>query len=151
VLLDLRTWLFIGLCIAMLYTVELIQRSVRGARSPVHGRAGETPAVRETRALWVILSIMLLPGLLLTFMNMAISVAQGLPYAPEQISGMLFVLVGWLLALIMMTNVAGLSRFLESAGAVPPLMLIAILGLGDLLLLVSLIETLPAEMISLFP
>jgi hypothetical protein len=33
-----------------------------------------------------------------------------------------------------MTDVVGLSRYLESAGAVTPLTLIAILGLGELTL-----------------
>lgn len=150
-LLDTRLWLLIGLSIAMLFTIEAIEDFIEGAwphmRRPANGWGG----ISRPQTLWVSVALFVLPGLVLTILNLAILVWRGLPYTNMQVLGTIFVVVGWLIFLATTTDLGGIGAYLHETGLVAPLALVLVLALGDLLLLISLIDIFPTNIRSLLP
>ena len=150
-LLDVRLWLLIGLSIAMLFTIEVVEDFAEGdwpqLRRPANGWGSST----GTRTLWVTVAMVMLPGLVLALGNLAILVWRGLPYSGTQIIGSIFVVIGWLGFLAMVSNLAGIGSYVEGTGFVTPVALVVVLVLGDVLLLVSLIDILPTNLGEFLP
>lgn len=150
-LLDARLWLLIGLSIAMLFTIEAIEDYIEGTWPQMRRPPANLGLVGEAKTLWVAVAMFVLPGLVLTIMNLAILVWQDLPYANTQLLGTIFVIVGWLLFLATTINLGGIGSYLEDVGFVAPLALVLVLAIGDLLLLVNLIEIFPRNLNDLLP
>lgn len=148
-LLDTRLWLLIGLSVAMLFTIEAIEEFVDGAWPQMRRPTGGWGAVGQVRPLWVGVAMVVLPGLVLTILNLALLVARDLPYSNVQILGTIFVVVGWLVFLATTTDLLGVGTYLQEVGIVAPLALVVVLLVGDLLLLVSLIDIFPHNLHSL--
>jgi len=111
VLLDPRLWLLIGLSLAMLFTLEAIEEFVEGAWPQMRRPANGWGAVGSTHTMWAAVALFMLPGLVLTILNLAILVANDLPYANAQLLGTIFVVIGsapnfWMSAALV-KNVAG--------------------------------------------
>lgn len=144
-LLDARLWLLAGLSIAMLFTIEAIEEFVEGAwphlRRPAHGSS----ALGQTRTLWIAVAMVVLPGLVLTILNLALLLARDLPYSNTQLLGTIFVVVGWLVFLTTTTDLGGIGSYLQDVGIVAPLALIVVLLIGDLLLLIGLFDIFPTS------
>lgn len=149
--LDSRLWLLIGLSVAMLFTIEAIEDYVEGTwpqmRRPSYGGA----VAGQARALWVAVAMFVLPGLVLTILNLGLVVWRDLPYGNMQLLGTIFVVVGWLLFLATTIDLGGIGTYFEDVGFVAPLSLITILGVGDLLLIVSLLNIFPSSLHGLLP
>jgi hypothetical protein len=151
VLLDARLWLLIGLSIAMLFTIEAIEDYVEGTWPQLRRPPVSTGPIGEARALWIGVALFVLPGLVLTILNLAILVWQDLPYGNTQLLGTIFVIVGWLLFLATTIDLGGIGRYLEGVGFVAPLALVLVLAIGDLLLLVALIDIFPRNVHDFIP
>jgi len=149
VLLDTRLWLLIGLSVAMLFTIEAIEEFVDGAWPQMRRPAGGWGVVGQVRPVWMAVAMAVLPGLVLTILNLALLVARDLPYSNVQILGTIFVVVGWLVFLATTTDLVGIGTYLQEVGIVAPLALVVVLLVGDLLLLVSLVDIFPHNLHSL--
>ncbi|HET7038122.1 MAG TPA: hypothetical protein VFI42_20780 [Thermomicrobiaceae bacterium] len=150
-LLDTRIWILIGLCVAMLFTIEAIEDYVEGTWPQMRRPMSGAGVVGSARALWVAVALFVLPGLVLTILNLAILVWQNLPYANLQLLGTIFVVVGWLLFLATTIDLGGIGAYFEDVGFVAPLSLVLILAIGDLLLLITLIDIFPHNLHTLIP
>ncbi|HUZ02676.1 MAG TPA: hypothetical protein VMU89_20210 [Thermomicrobiaceae bacterium] len=148
-LLDTRLWLLIGLSVAMLFTIEAIEEFVDGAWPQMRRPAGGWGVVGQVRPVWMAVAMAVLPGLVLTILNLALLVARDLPYSNVQILGTIFVVVGWLVFLATTTDLVGIGTYLQEVGIVAPLALVVVLLVGDLLLLVSLVDIFPHNLHSL--
>ncbi|HET9014743.1 MAG TPA: hypothetical protein VFN57_04065 [Thermomicrobiaceae bacterium] len=142
-LLDSRLWLLIGLSVAMLFTIEAIEEFVDGAWPQMRRPAGGSGAAGQVRPLWVGVAMVVLPGLVLTILNLALLLVRDLPFSNVQILGTIFVVAGWLVFLATTTDLVGVGTYLQEVGIVAPLALVVVLVVGDLLLLVSLIDIFP--------
>lgn len=142
-LLDTRLWLLIGLSIAMLFTIEAIEEFAEGAWPHLRRPSNDTGAVGGTRALWIGVALFVLPGLVLTILNLALLLAEDLPYANTQLLGTIFVVIGWLVFLTTTTDLGGIGTYLQDVGVVAPLALVVVLTIGDLLLLIGLVDIFP--------
>lgn len=145
-LLDPRLWLLIGLSLAMLFTIEAIEEYAEGAWPQMRRPANGWGSVSGTHTLWAGVAMVVLPGLVLTIVNLGILLFQDLPYSNTQLIGTIFVILGWLVYLATTTDLGGIGTYLEDVGIVAPVALIVVLALGDLLLLVSLIDIFPREL-----
>lgn len=150
-LLDTRLWLLIGLSIAMLFTLEAIEDYVEGTWPQMRRPGSGAGVVGNAHALWVAVALFVLPGLVLTILNLAVMVWQDLPFANMQLLGVIFVVVGWLLFLATTINLGGIGTYFEDVGFVAPLSLAMILVIGDLLLLLALIDVFPHNLHALIP
>src|SRR5690606_32761293 len=116
VLLDPRLWLLIGLSLAMLFTIEAIEEFVEGAWPQMRRPANGWGVVSGTQTLWAAVALFVLPGLVLTILNLAILVAEDLPYANAQLLGTIFVVIGWLVYLATTTDLGGVGTYLQEVG-----------------------------------
>lgn len=150
-LIDGRLWLLIGLSIAMLFTIEAIEDFTDGAWPQMRRPSGYFEAVGSSRVLWMAVAMLVLPGLVLTILNLAVLVWKDLPYGNTLVIGTIFIIVGWLLFLATTIDLGGIGLFLERSGAVAPLALLVVLIAGDLLLLIAFIQIFPNDLSSLIP
>ncbi|HEX7103941.1 MAG TPA: hypothetical protein VF201_14955 [Nitrolancea sp.] len=150
-LIDGRLWLLIGLSIAMLFTIEAIEDFTDGAWPQMRRPSGYFEAVGSSRTLWMAVAMLVLPGLVLTILNLAVLVWKDLPYGNTLVIGTIFIIVGWLLFLATTIDLGGIGLFLERSGAVAPLALLVVLIAGDLLLLIAFIQIFPKDFSSLIP
>jgi hypothetical protein len=150
-LIDGRLWLLIGLSIAMLFTIEAIEDFTDGAWPQMRRPSGYFEAVGSSRTLWMAVAMLVLPGLVLTILNLAVLVWKDLPYGNTLVLGTIFIIVGWLLFLATTIDLGGIGLFLERSGAVAPLALLVVLIAGDLLLLIAFIQIFPDDLSSLIP
>jgi len=150
-LIDGRLWLLIGLSIAMLFTIEAIEDFTDGAWPQMRRPSGYFEAVGSSRTLWMAVAMLVLPGLVLTILNLAVLVWKDLPYGNTLVLGTIFIIVGWLLFLATTIDLGGIGLFLERSGAVAPLALLVVLIAGDLLLLIAFIQIFPDDLTSLIP
>lgn len=145
-LVDPRLWLLIGLCVAMLFTIEAIEDFVEGSWPQMRRPTAYWHAVGETRTLWVSVALFVLPGLVLTILNLAILVWRDLPYTNIQLLGTIFVVVAWLVFLITTIDFGGVGSYLQEVGFVAPLALIIVLAIGSLMLLIGLVDIWPLSL-----
>ncbi|MGA7671647.1 MAG: hypothetical protein WBW04_14565 [Nitrolancea sp.] len=150
-LIDGRLWLLIGLSIAMLFTIEAIEDFTDGAWPQMRRSSGYFDVLGSSRGLWIAVAMLVLPGLVLTILNLAVLVWQDLPYGNTLLLGTIFIIVGWLLFLATTIDLGGIGDYLERSGAVAPLSLLIVLVVGDLLLLIALIQIFPHDLHSLLP
>lgn len=150
-LLDTRLWLLIGLSIAMLFTIEAIEEFVEGAWPHLHRPGTGSGVLGQARMLWMAVAMFVLPGLVLTILNLAILLWRDLPYSNVQLLGTIFVVVGWLVFLTSATDLGGVGTYLQDVGIVAPIALVVILLIGDLLLLTTLIDIFPSNPRALLP
>lgn len=150
-LIDGRLWLLIGMSIAMLFTIEAIEDYTEGAWPQMRRSSGYFDVLGSSRGLWVAVAMLVLPGLVLTILNLAVLVWKNLPYGNTLLLGTIFIIVGWLLFLATTIDLAGIGEYLERSGMVAPLSLLLVLVVGDLLLLIAFIQIFPHNLHSLVP
>jgi hypothetical protein len=148
---DVRLWLLIILSIAMIFTIEAIEEFVEGSWPQLKRPYDFWGSVGQLRNLWIAVAMFVLPGLVLTILNLAILLIRDLPHNNVQVLGTIFVVMGWLVFLLTAINLLGIGTYLRTAGFVVPLALVLILGIGDLLLVISLFEIFPDDLRSLLP
>jgi hypothetical protein len=148
---DVRLWLLIILSIAMLFTIEAIEEFVEGSWPQLKRPYDFWGTFGELRNLWIAVAMFVLPGLVLTILNLAILLVRDLPHNNVQILGTIFVVVGWLVFLLTAINFAGIGTYLRTVGFVVPLALLLILSVGDLLLLISLFDIFPDDLQTFLP
>jgi hypothetical protein len=143
--------LLIALSIAMLFTIEAIEDFVEGSWPQLRRPADVWGAFGELRNLWITVAMFVLPGLVLTILNLALLLARDLPQNNTQVLGTIFVIIAWLVFLLYAINLGGVGRYFLSAGGVIPLALMIVLGIGNLLLVISLIDVFPDDIRGLVP
>jgi hypothetical protein len=143
---DGRFWLLIALCLALVYTIQAAETSVDGMWPHQRRPARMTQGARAVRGAWSWVALLLLPGLLLAVLNLAVLIQQGMPQTQIQLLGSLFVAVGWLVFVLVSTNTFGAGRYMGQVGAVGPAALMGILVVGDVLLLIALLDMLPVAL-----
>jgi hypothetical protein len=148
---DFRLWLLIILSIAMLFTIEAIEEFVEGSWPQLKRPYDFWGTFGELRNLWIAVAMFVLPGLVLTILNLAILLIRDLPHSSVLVLGTIFVVVGWLVFLMTAINFAGIGTYLRTVGFVVPLALLLVLSVGDLLLLISLFDIFPDDLRSFLP
>lgn len=141
---DTRFWLLIGLCLALVYTIQAVEAAVDGAWPHQRRPSRLQPGARAVAGAWGWLALLLLPGLLLAVLNLAILVWRGLAHGQLHVLGGLFVGLVWLIFVLVGNDVFGLRRFAGQVGPAAPAALMGLLLVGDVLLLISLLDILPA-------
>lgn len=140
---DARFWLLVGLCVALVFTIQAVEQAVDGAWPHQRRAARMTPGARAVMGAWSWVALLLLPGLLLAVLNLAIVVWRDLPDSRVMLLGGFFVGLAWLVFVLVGANLFGLGRFMGQVGPVGPAALMAVLLVGDLLLLIALLDVLP--------
>lgn len=141
---DERLWLLIGLCVAMVFTIEAVEEAVEGVWPYQRRPARMNPRARSVHAVWSWVALFVLPGLLLGILNMAILLWKGLPHSETQILGSLFVGIGWLIFILVSVDLFRFGKYMGELGLVGPAALMIVLLAGDILLLIALVDIFPS-------
>lgn len=137
-------WLLFGVIIALLFSLQALDTAVEGAWP--HQRADNQyiPGARGIKPAWAIAAVLIIPGgvamagIISVILWRDITTPDGL-----RLGGTLLV-IGWLLFLIFGLNVLGLGRLLGTLGMIGPLAIAIVLLVADALLIVTLMDVLPA-------
>ena len=140
---DSRLWLLIGICVALVFTIQAVERSVDGVWPHQRRPARLAPGARAVAGVWSSVAFLLLPGMLLAALNVMVLLWRQLPHTNAQLLGGLFVGLTWLIFVAVSVNFLGLERYMARVGPVGPAALLGILLVGDALLLISLLEIVP--------
>jgi hypothetical protein len=141
---DSRLWLLIGICVALVFTIQAVEGSVDGIWPHQRRPARMAPGARAVAGVWSYVALLLLPGMLLAALNVALLLWRQLPHTNAQLLGGIFVGVAWLIFVGVSVNAFGFGRYMGQVGPVGPTAMLGVLIVGDLLLLVSFLELLPS-------
>ncbi len=136
-------WLLIGLCLALLLTVQAIETAVEGAWPHQRRASSLIPRDRSVQMSWGLVAMLVIPGSLLLIGNVAVLIWRD-PEQPDQlVLGSVLAGIGWVLFLVFSLNALRLGRLFNNLGLIGPLALVALLLVGDILLLTSFLDILP--------
>ncbi|MCS7051605.1 MAG: hypothetical protein NZL87_08335 [Thermomicrobium sp.] len=140
---DLRLWLLVVVSALLLVTIELtedyLERGWPRVRRPVDGWASS----EGVRLSWTAVGILVFPGIVLLLLNLAVLLWRDLGWSPVFVLGLLLTGLGWAGYLLLVSQIGGVDEYFEGIGATLPLALVAVLLVGDLLLLVAFLSVLP--------
>lgn len=137
-------WLLIGLCVALLLTLQAVETAVEGAWPSDRRAVRFTPRARTVQASWAWVAMLIIPGGLLAIANVAALIWREVPHTDAQVIGSVLLGIGWILFLLFSLNIFRLGRLFGNLGVVGPLALMLILIVGDILLIIGLTDVLPA-------
>ena len=140
---DSRVWLLIGLCVALVFTIQSVETATEGAWPHQRRPAHMAPRARSAQGAWGAVALLLLPGIVLGILNVAVLVWRNLPYTQAQLLGGFLVGLIWVIFVGASANLFGMGRLLRQGGAAGPLALFVLVVAGDLLLLAGLLTVLP--------
>jgi hypothetical protein len=145
---DQRLWGIAVLFVLFVLSIERVEGYLTGPWP--HQRRGDdryNPLALGSRSAWLAVAVLLLPGLLLAVIIAVVAYtndlpvgAYGVPVDTQQRLGLGLVLVAWLVFVAGSTNVLHFGQYLRRVGLVTPIALLVCLLLGDLMLLLALID-----------
>jgi hypothetical protein len=140
---DSRIWLLIGLCVALVFTIQSVETATEGAWPHQRRPSRMAPQARSAQGAWGAVALLLLPGIVLGILNVAILLWRGLPHTQAQLLGGFLVGLIWVIFVGASANILGMGRLLRQGGAAGPLALLVLAIAGDILLLAGLLTVLP--------
>ena len=140
---DSRIWLLIGLCVALVFTIQSVETATEGAWPHQRRPARMAPQARTAQGAWGAVALLLLPGIVLGILNVAVLLWRGFPHSQAQVLGGFLVGLIWLIFVGASINFMGMGRMLRQGGLAGPLALLILLVAGDLLLVAGLLNILP--------
>lgn len=140
---DRLWWLLIGLCLALLLTIQAIETAIEGAWPHQRRASSLVPRERVVQLSWGLVALLVIPGALLLIGNVAILIWRD-PEQPDQLRlGSALAGIGWALFLVFSLNMLRLGRLFTNLGLIGPLALVTLLLVGDILLLTAFLDILP--------
>jgi formate hydrogenlyase subunit 3/multisubunit Na+/H+ antiporter MnhD subunit len=140
---DRLWWLLIGLCVALLFTIQAIETAIEGAWPHQRRTSRLIPRDRSVQMSWGFVALLVIPGALLLIGIVAVLIWRD-PERPEQLGlGAVLTGVGWALFLIFSLNALRLGRVFSNLGLIGPLALVILLVVGDVLVLTAFLDIVP--------
>lgn len=141
--LDLRLWLLILVSALLLVTIEMTEDYLEQGGPRVRRPADGWVSTEGVRLFWTAVGAVVFPGIVLLLLNLALAIWRQVGWTPLLVLGSVLIAIGWMFYLMLVSQVGGIDTYLESIGIVLPLALIAVILLGDLLLLITFFTALP--------
>jgi hypothetical protein len=141
---DHQLWLLIGLCAALIATIEAVGEAVEGAWP--HQRRLTSMDIGEQRAhpVWALVALLILPAALLAVFNVGMIVWKDVPQSDEMTTGGALLAIGWVFFLLASIEHLRLRPLIARAGPVFPLALVAVLAAAIVLLLSAFLDVRPS-------
>lgn len=139
-----QLWLLIGVCVAMIFTIEAVEEAVEGAWP--HQRRTTRMAMHERRAhpVWGVVALLVLPGAVLAILNLAVIAWKELDRSDTLAIGGLLLGAGWVIFLLSSVDRLRVRRLFTAAGPAAPFVLAVVLLAADILLLIAFLEIRPS-------
>jgi hypothetical protein len=136
-------WLLIGLCLALLLTLQAIETAVEGAWPHQRRSTRFAHRARWMQRSWGLIALFVVAGALLAIGIVAVHLWQAPPSPDEQTLGAILLGTGWILFLLFSLNAIGLGRLMGNLGVLGPIAILAMLVVGDILLLTAFLDVVP--------
>ncbi len=137
-------WVLIGLCALLLVTVQAVETVVEGAWPYQRRSTRYLPRARAVQASWAFVAALVLPGAILAIGNVAALLWRDVASTDAQVTGSILLTIGWALFLLFGLDLFRLGRLMTNLGIIGPIALLLILVAADVLLLIGLLDVLPA-------
>lgn len=141
---DGRLWLLVLLGVALVFTIQAVEGSVEGVWPHQRRAARLAPGARAVHGVWAYVALLLLPGMLLGVLNLAVLLWRDVAHTETHVLGGFFVGLAWLVFVAFSVDFMRFGRFMGQVGRVGPIALMAVLVVGDVLLLIALLDVLPS-------
>jgi hypothetical protein len=141
---DRLWWLLIGLCLALLLTIQGIETALEGAWPHQRRTTRMLPRERPVQLSWGLVALLVIPAALLLIGNVAVLIWRDPPRPDQLVPGSILAGAGWALFLLFSLNFLRLGRLFSNLGLIGPLALVLLLLAGDVLLLTSFLDILPS-------
>ena len=136
-------WLLIGVCIAMVLTLDAVQAAVDGAWPHQHRPSQLLPHERTAQSIWGLVAVLIITGGLLLIANLGILIWQDEDYGDGLVLGSILLAVAWVVFLLTSVESLGIRRYLSSIGPSAPLAIFVVLVAATVLLVLGLLDILP--------
>ena len=136
-------WVLIGVCIAMVLTLDAVQSAVDGAWPHQHRPSRWRPHERTAQSIWGLVAVLIIAGALLLMANLGILIWQEEEYGDGLVLGSILLAVAWVIFLLMSVESLGIRRYLSSIGPTAPLAVLVVLVASIVLLVLSLLDIVP--------
>lgn len=136
-------WVLIGVCIAMVLTLDAVQSAVDGAWPHQHRPSRLLPHERTAQSIWGLVAVFIIANGLLLITNLGILLWQDEDYGDSLVLGSILLAVAWVIFLLANTDLLGIRRYLSSIGPTAPLAILVILIAAGVLLTLSLLDIVP--------
>lgn len=136
-------WVLIGVCIAMVLTLDAVQAAVDGAWPHQHRPSQLLPHERTAQSVWGVVAVLVIAGGLLLITNLGILLWQDEDYGDALVLGSILLTVGWVIFWLTSIESLGIRRYLSSIGPSAPLAIMVVLIAAIVLLVLSLLDIVP--------
>ncbi len=136
-------WLLIGVCIAMVLTLDAVQAAVDGAWPHQHRPSQLLPHERTAQSIWGLVAVLIIGGGLLLITNLSILIWQDETYGDALVLGGILLGVAWIIFLLTSIESLGIRRYLASIGPSAPLAILVVLIASIVLLVLTLLDIVP--------
>ena len=143
-----QLWGILILFAIFIVSIERVEGYIDGPWP--HQRRGDdrfNPVALGSRSAWLAVAILLMPGLLLAVVNAVVRFYRGLPTGALGLPtntlhwmGLGLVLLSWVIFVAGSSNILHFGQYLRRVGLITPAALMVCLLLGDVMLLLALIE-----------
>jgi hypothetical protein len=137
-------WVLIGVCVAMVFTLEAVQTAVEGAWPHQRRPSRLLPHERSAQAIWGLVAVLIIAGGLLAIANLGILVWQDEEHGDALVLGSILLGAAWVVFLLLSVERFGVRSYLSSIGPPAPLAVLVVLAAAILLLSLSLVEIVPS-------
>jgi hypothetical protein len=136
-------WVLIGVCIAMVLTLDAVQSAVEGAWPHQHRPSQLLPHERTAQSIWGIVALLIIAGGLLLITNLGILLWQDEKHGDGLVLGSILLGVAWVIFLLTSIESLGIRRYLSSIGPSAPLAVLVVLVAAIVLLILTLLDIVP--------
>jgi hypothetical protein len=136
-------WVLIGVCIAMVLTLDAVQSAVEGAWPHQHRPSQLLPHERTAQSIWGIVALLIIAGGLLLITNLGILLWQDEKHGDGLALGSILLGVAWVIFLLTSIESLGIRRYLSSIGPSAPLAVLVVLVAAIVLLILTLLDIVP--------
>jgi hypothetical protein len=136
-------WVLVGVCIAMVLTLDAVQSAVDGAWPHQHRPSQLLPHERTAQSIWGVVAVLIIAGGLLLITDLAILLWQDLDYDDALVLGSILLGVAWIIFLLTSIESLGIRRYLSSIGPSAPLAVLVVLLAAIVLLVLTLLDIVP--------
>lgn len=136
-----QLWGILVLFLIFVLSIEAVEGYLNGPWP--HQRRGDerfNPLAIGSRSAWMAVAILLMPGLLLAVVNAVIRFYRNIPYDALHWVGWGLVMLAWIVFVAGSANIMHFGQYLRRVGIITPAALLICLLLGDLMLLLSLLD-----------
>jgi hypothetical protein len=140
---DRLWWVLIALSVALLLTVQGIETAVEGAWPHQRRTTRLVPRERSIQLSWGLVALLVIPGALLLIGIVSLVLWRDPELPDYTTAGIVLTVTGWGLFLLFSLDTRWFGRLFRNLGLIGPIALVAVLLMGDILLLSAFLDIVP--------